>query len=66
MDIILGFAILMGFVWFLSRTVSDWFLRAFEEGPTGTTERSRSSNVEVIYPSRVIYQTRRWAEPRRV
>ena len=59
MDIILGLAILTGFVWFLSRTVSDWFLRTFEEGPTRNTEKSRPSNVEVIYP------TRRWAEPRR-
>jgi hypothetical protein len=60
MDIILGLAILTGFVVFVSRTVSDWFLRAFEEGPTGTSEKSRPSNVEVLYP------TRRWAEPRRV
>jgi hypothetical protein len=60
MDIILGLAILMGMVWFLSRTVSDWFLRAFEEGPTRTSETSRSGNVEVLYP------TRRWAATRRV
>ena len=60
MDIILGFALLTGFVVFFSRTVSDWFLRAFEEGPRGTTEKSPPSKVEVIYP------TRRWAEARRV
>jgi len=60
MDIVLGFALLMGFVVFFSRTVSDWFLRAFEEGPRRTAEKSRPSNVEVLYP------TRRWAEPRRV
>lgn len=60
MDIILGFTLLTGFVVFFSRTVSDWFLRAFEEGPTKTAEKYRRSNVEVIYP------TRRWAEPRRV
>jgi hypothetical protein len=60
MSIILGLAILTGFVWFFSRTVSDWLLRAFEEGPTGTREQSRPRNVEIIYPNR------RWAEPRRV
>lgn len=60
MDIIVGISILTGFVWFFSRTVSDWFLRAFEEGPTRTTDRSYPNKVEVIYP------TRRWAEPRRV
>lgn len=60
MDIILGFALLTGFVVFFSRTVSDWFLRTFEEGPTGTREKSRPGNVEIIYPNR------RWAEPRRV
>lgn len=60
MEIILGFAILTGFILFVSRTVSDWFLRAFEEGPTETRENSRPSKVEVLYP------TRRWAEPRRV
>lgn len=60
MDIILGFAILTGFVWFFSRTVSDWFLRSFEGGPSGTVEKSRPSTVEIIYP------TRRWAGSRRV
>jgi hypothetical protein len=63
MDIILGLAILMGIVWFLSRTVSDWFLRAFEEGPTQSIEQSRPGKVEVLFPIRT---TRRWAEPRRV
>ena len=60
MSIILGLALLTGFVWFFSRTVSDWFLRAFEQGPTGTVEKSRPNNVEIIYPNR------RWAEARRV
>jgi hypothetical protein len=60
MDLILGLAIMTGFIWFLSRTVSDWFLKAFEEGPIRTTDQSRASKVEIIYP------TRRWAEPRRV
>lgn len=60
MSVILGLALLTGFVWFFSRTVSDWFLRTFEEGPAGTVEKSRPSNVEIIYP------TRRWAESRRV
>jgi hypothetical protein len=60
MDIILGLAILMGIVWFLSRTVSNWFLTAFDEGPASQAEKSGPSKIEVIYPSR------RWAEPRRV
>jgi len=60
MDMILGFALLTGFVWFFSRTVSDWFLKSFEGGPAGTVEKSRPSNVEIIYP------TRRWAGSRRV
>lgn len=60
MDIILGFAILTGFIWFFSRTVSDWFLRTFEEGPEKTVDQSRPNKVEIIYP------TRRWAESRRV
>lgn len=60
MDIILGLAILTGFVWFLSRTVSDWFLRAFDEGPTAAKETPYPNKVEILYP------TRRWVEPRRV
>ncbi len=60
MSILLGFAILTGFVWFFSRTVSDWFLNAFEGGPPKASEKSRPGNAEVLYP------TRRWAEARRV
>ncbi|MBM4127200.1 MAG: hypothetical protein FJ247_07620 [Nitrospira sp.] len=63
MDIILGFAILTGFAVFVSRTVSDWFLRALEDGPTETRENSRPSKVEILYPTRT---TRHWAEARRV
>lgn len=59
MDIILGLALLTGFVWFYSRTVSDWFLRAFEGGPPETVEKSHPGNVEIIYP------TRGWAGSRR-
>jgi hypothetical protein len=59
MDIILGLALLTGFVWFYSRTVSDWFLRAFEGGPAGTVEKSRPSNVEIIYPTRRLAGSRR-------